>query len=199
MEFKIYSIGLLYHLEPILQMFWIIAIPSSIIFLIHIISILTGINNIIEEFNNDIIRRYESNKNIFQIFNFKNLINFLTSFSWCGIAFYSYFTNKLLLITISILFGIGFMFIFCIILKEMNKWNKNDNFDISKTIGMIGEVYLKIPKKYLGKGKILLSYNGSIKELDAITQEQNDIPQQTQVKIIFINHLKQVEVIKYNF
>lgn len=185
---------LFYNLNPILQMFWIIAIPISIIFFIQIIFTLIEIDWI-EQFNSDFDGDFHSNNISFQIFSFRNLINFLTSFSWSGIAFYSTFSNKSLVIILSTLFGIGFIFIFFLMLTQLNKLSENNTFDISKTIGMVGEVYLKIPGNFLGKGKILLSYNGSIKELDAITKE-NDIPQQTQVKIIFINHINEVEVQK---
>lgn len=184
---------LLHDLNPILQIFWIIAIPISIIFFIQIIFTLIGINWS-ENFNHQIDEFSSSEEMPFQVFTFRNLINFLTSFSWSGIAFYSSFSNKSLVIVLATLFGIGFILIFFLMLKQLNKLSENNAFDISKTIGMVAEVYLKIPRESSGKGKILLSYNGSIQELDAITKEKQDIPQQTQVKIIFNNNFNQVEV-----
>lgn len=107
---------LLNNLHPTLQIFWIIAIPSSIIFCIQIICILININSI-KHINS---KNYSPNsqKKLCQFFTFNNLINFLTSFSWAGITFYSNFSNKLLVIILSILFGIGFIIIFFVNIKS---------------------------------------------------------------------------------
>jgi hypothetical protein len=37
-------------------------------------------------------------------------------------------------------------------------------------LGKTGEVYLSIPAQNMGKGKVQISVNGSVHELDAITQ-----------------------------
>lgn len=81
------------NLNPILQFFWILAIPFSIIFFL-------------QQFN---YVNFNSNNIKIKKNSFKNLINFLTSFSWSGIAFYSIFSNIFLVIILPTLFGIGFM------------------------------------------------------------------------------------------
>ena len=173
------------NIDPALKTFWLIAIFVSIIFLIQTIITFLGVdwsNN----FNADFDGNLEYSYSPFQVFSFRNLINFLIIFSWSGIALYSTFSNLIIIIILSSIFGIFFIWIFFIMLQAIEKLSEDCTFDIKKTIGICGEVYLKIPKKYSGKGKILISYNGSIKELDAVT-EGEEILQQTLVKIIDID------------
>lgn len=58
---------------------------------------------------------------------------------------------------------------------------------------MTGEIYFKIPKHKFIKSKIILNYYKSIQELNDITKNKEDIPKQTQIKIIFNNYINQVE------
>lgn len=170
------------ELDPILKGFWLVAFPVSLIFLMQTIITFAGMNWSGElHIDNDL----DSSDAPFQMFTFRNLVNFLIAFSWSGIAFYSSIQNIAIVISLASLFGVFFVFIFFLMLKNIEKLSENGTFDIKKTIGMYGEVYLKIPKRYSGKGKILLSYKGSIKELDAVT-EGEEISQQTQVKILSI-------------
>lgn len=182
-----------YHLDPVLQTFWGIAIFISVVFLIQTVLTFVGMDWSGSELNADFDGNLDDNAVPFQLFTLRNLINFLIIFSWSGIAFYSTFSNIILIIILATISGILFVFLFFLMLKKIEKLSDNNTFDIAKTVGMCGEVYLKIPKKNTGKGKILISYKGSIKELDAVT-EGDEIKFQTQIKIIdFNNYIVKVE------
>jgi hypothetical protein len=58
---------------------------------------------------------------------------------------------------------------------------------MSKTLNKTGEVYLTIPEKKTGKGKILISVNGSVHELDAVT-ENDKIAVGSLVKVVKIEN-----------
>lgn len=123
----------------------------------------------------------------FQLFSLRNLINFLLGFSWAGIAFYSTITSPGLLILFSLVIGILFVVLFFVVIKQIQKLAEDNSFRISNTLHKTAEVYLSIPEMKNGKGKILISVNGSVHELEAMT-ESHRIETGTLVKVVKIEN-----------
>ncbi len=174
------------HLEPLLKTFWFIAIPASIIFALQTILTFFGADasdGVDADFDSDL----SGTDAPFQLFSFRNLINFLLGFSWTGISFYEIISNKTMLILISLLVGVLFVVVFFIIIKQIQKLAENNSFNLINTLNKTAEVYLTIPAEKSGKGKILISVNGSYHELDAVT-EKEEIKSGSIVKIIRIDN-----------
>jgi hypothetical protein len=68
--------------------------------------------------------------------------------------------------------GLGFVAIFFLIISQIKKLAEDNTFKISETLGKTGEVYLTIPEKKSGTGKVQISVKGSFKELSAITDSE---------------------------
>ncbi|WP_315821886.1 hypothetical protein [Paraflavitalea speifideaquila] len=81
---------LLNNLDPLLRIFWFVAIPASVIFLIQTIMTFAG-----ADATDGIDADFDSNLHgtdaPFQLFSLRNLINFLLGFSWTGISFITLF------------------------------------------------------------------------------------------------------------
>lgn len=157
------------HLDPLLRSFWFIAIPASIIFIVQMIMTFTGTDSsdgLSADFDSDL----SGGEAPFQLFSLRNLINFLLGFSWTGISFYNTISSKAMLITLAFAIGSLFIFLFFIIIRQVQKLAEDNSFNIQKVLGKTGEVYLNIPAQNMGKGKVQISVNGSVHELDAITQ-----------------------------
>lgn len=172
------------HLELLLKTFWFIAIPASIIFILQTVLTFFGADasdGVDADFDSDL----SGTDAPFQLFSLRNLINFLLGFGWTGISFYDSITNKTILILISLLVGILFVIVFFVVIKQIQKLAENNSFNILNTLDKTAEVYLTIPAKKSGKGKILISVNGSFHELDAIT-EKGEIKSGLIVKIVKI-------------
>ena len=76
------------------------------------------------------------------------------------------------------------------------KLSENNSFKIENTINKTAEVYLTIPETKSGKGKIQISVNGSLHELDAITNSSEKLNSGIPVKVVAIeNNLVIVEKI----
>ena len=172
---------LLEGLDPQLKLFWYIAIPVSLIFVIQTILTFIGSGSsdgLEADFDGDL----DGGEAPFQMFSFRNLINFLLGFSWTGISFYNLIPNITLLIFISLLVGFAFVYLFFMIIKQIQKLGEDNTFRLEKTLDKIADVYLTIPGKMQGKGKIMISLNGSVREIDAMT-EQDKIETNATVKI----------------
>ncbi len=88
------------------------------------------------------------------------------------------------------------MLLFFFVIKQVQKLAEDNSFKITNTLNKTAEVYLTIPEKKSGKGKIMISVNGAFHELEAMT-ENDRIPSGSSVKVVKIenNNLLIVETI----
>jgi hypothetical protein len=156
------------QLEPTLKTLWFIASPVSLIFLFQTIMTFIG-GDASDGTEADFDSNLEGDMP-FQLFSFRNLINFLLGFSWSGITFFHQISSVGLLLLVSFLIGLAFTAVFVLILIQVNKLAENNSFAYSETEGKTAEVYLKIPANKNGKGKVLISVKGSTHELEAYTE-----------------------------
>jgi hypothetical protein len=157
--------------DTLLKVFWYLAIPSSLIFLIQTVITFLGMDAT-DGLEADFDSNLEGSEGPFQFFSFRNLVHFMLGFGWTGISFYSMIENKTLLIGIALMVGLGFVAIFFLIISQIKKLAEDNTFKISETLGKTGEVYLTIPEKKSGTGKVQISVKGSFKELRAITDSE---------------------------
>ena len=68
------------------------------------------------------------------------------------------------------LFGLAWL------MKNVRKLQDSGNLDLRQAIGKVGEVYLPIPPKGEGRGKISLSLSSGLLELDAVNAVRIPIP-----------------------
>lgn len=181
-------------LEPLLRAFWFIALPVSLIFVIQTVMTFLGLDSA-DGIDADFDGNLDHADAPFQLFSFRNLINFLLGLSWTGISFYQIINNKPFLILLSISMGICFVLLFFVIIKQIQKLAENNTFKIENALNKSGSVYLRIPAQRTGNGKIQVSINGSIKELDAITN-QDTIESGASIRIIKIENQNLVLVEK---
>lgn len=171
-------------LEPLLRAFWFIAIPVSAIFIIQTIMTFIGIDSA-DGIDADFDGNLDHPDAPFQLFSFRNLINFLMGLSWTGISFYQTIPNRPILIALSVGVGIGFISLFFMIIKQIQKLAEDNSFKIANTLKKTGTVYLRIPAERTGNGKIQVSINGAFREIDAITDHES-IESGTAIRIIKI-------------
>lgn len=177
---------LLDNLDPLLKVLWYVALPTSLIFIIQTIMTFMGADGadgIDADFDGDL----EHGDSHFQLFSFRNLINFLLGFSWTGISFYGTINNTLLVL-LSVAIGALFIYMFFVIIRELQKLAEDNTFQYEECLNKTGDVYLAIPENKSGKGKVLISVRGSVRELDAMTESGTRIATGSVVKIIKIEN-----------
>lgn len=156
------------EMEPSLRALWYVALPTSFIFLLQTILTFIGSDST-SGINADFDGNLEGVEAPMQVFTLRNLVNFLLGFSWTGITFYHSIDSYILLIILSTLVGLGFVWIFFLIIKQIQKLAEDNTFHLEHALQKTGTVYLSIPQKKQGTGKISISIKGSQRELSAIT------------------------------
>lgn len=178
---------ILENLDPLLKTFWYIAIPTTLIFAIQTVMTFLGVDSsdgLQADFDSDL----NGGDSTFQLFSLRNLINFLLGFSWSGISFYNTISNQIILISVSVIIGCLFIFLFFIIIKQVQKLEEDNSFKLENTLNKSAEVYLTIPENKSGKGKIMISINGAFHELEAMTEHTEKISSGSTVKVVKIEN-----------
>lgn len=170
------------NLELFSQIFWIIAIIGSTAFVITLIS--TFIGGDIDELG-DVDAEIDADAGIgFQFLTFKNLMGFFTIFGWIGIACIDAGLSKPLTIVFATLAGLIMMTIMAAMFFFMHKLSDSGTLNYKNAVDAIGEVYLTIGANRTRMGKVSVNVQGSMRELDALTDAFTDLNSGTIIKVI---------------
>jgi hypothetical protein len=168
-------------LDTTRQIYWGIAIPFSIIFLIQMVLTFMGGEM---EVDGDADFDVETDGGAgFQFFTLKNFIGFFTIFSWAGIASLDSGYNTGITILVSTLSGLLMMTIMASLFYFFSKLTASGTMNINNAKGSIAEVYMRIDAGRGNVGKVLIKVQGSLRELEAITDDDLDLPMGTVVTV----------------
>jgi len=160
-------------LSLILKVYWAIAVPFTIFFLLQLVISFLGGDTPDDLPDSEI----ESDHGIgFQFFTLKNMVGFFTIFGWTGIACIQSGLSLPWTLVISIVAGLLMMFIMGGLFYLLMKAGADGTMKIDKAIGQTGEVYLTIQSKRGGIGKVQVNVMGALRTLDAMTDDEQDLP-----------------------
>ncbi|GGK39391.1 MULTISPECIES: hypothetical protein [Flavobacteriaceae] len=164
------------------QAYWGFALLGSIVFLIiFILTFIGGGDSDMEADASD----FESDDGGvgFQFFTFKNLVAFFTIFGWTGITCIDNELSTGLTLILSIIAGLLMMVLTSSLFFWMHKLAESGTLKMENAIGVIGEVYLPIGAKRSKMGKVQIKVQGSLRELEAITDNEEELKTGTMVKV----------------
>ena len=173
-------------LDPVLKVYWGIAIFASVIFLIQTAMSFMGIGDMDTDvdFDADASPDALDDAGAMHLLSIRNVIYFLLGVGWTGVSLWNTISNRTLLALVAVLVGCLFVVIFIFLFRQMMKLQHNGAFDINDSVGKTVDVYLRIPAAGEGMGKVQVSFNGSIQELDARTNGDTLIPSGAKVRVV---------------
>lgn len=193
------------NLEFLSKLYWVIALIGSLIFVIvMIMSFIGGDTDGVDDLDTEI----DDDIGIgFQFITFKNLIGFFTIFGWSGIACIDAGLSQTLTIIISSFCGLVMMTIMAALFYFMSKLTDSGTLNFKNAIDAIGEVYLTIGANRSKMGKVSVKVQGTMRELDALTDSFTDLKSGTIIKVVdvttngilIVDHTKKpIEPLKSN-
>jgi len=193
-------------LDATMQVFWACAIAASIVFVIQNTLMLIGVGGMDSDVDADVSTDFDvhtdmggdadissghsghegtlGSAGIFSLFTLRNFINFFLGFGWGGISLAPVVQSKALLVFLSFLIGVVFVAVFAILMRLILKLEKSGNFKIQDCVGETASVYLRIPANHTGAGKIQISINGSVHELNAFTDDAEMLATGSRVRVV---------------
>lgn len=165
------------------KIFWSIALLFSTLFVLQtIISFISGDG---DEAFGDADAATEADEGIgYGFLTIKNFIAFFTIFGWTGVALAASDTNRALTVGIALIAGSTVVLLMIFLMRSMSKLKASGTLQIKNAIGKTATVYLIIPGNRKGLGKVTIDLQGTLRELNALTDDVTDIPTGSFVKII---------------
>lgn len=166
------------------KVYWIIAIPFTVIFLIMMVMTLIGGD--VDSADMDVDMEMDTDTGIgFQYLSLKNLVGFFTIFGWTGVACLASGKGMVFTVIVSVLAGLLMMTIMSTIVYLMGKLTEQGNLNLKYAVGKIATTYLTIPAERKGMGKIQIKVQG-FRTLDALTDEKEDIHTGAIVEVVAV-------------
>lgn len=172
-------------LEPTLRFFWGIAIFATVVFVIQTLLSFMGMgdHDVDVPSEADAATDATDDAGAMHLLSFRNIIYFLFGMGWAGVSLWHTIDSRPLLVFVTLLVGCAFVAIFLAIFRGMMRLQHNGAFDIRDAVGKTVDVYLRIPPQRRGQGKVQVSFNGSIQELDAQTDSPTPIASGSKVRV----------------
>jgi hypothetical protein len=168
-------------LSVVLKIFWSLALPFTVLFLFQLVLSFIG-HDSPDDIGDPDVDGGEHGAG-FQFFTLKNFIGFFTIFGWSGIAMIDSGASIGAAITVATIAGTLMMFVMAGMFYLLMKAQYDGTMKIQKAIGHSGEVYLTIPSKRGSPGKVQIIVSGSLRTLDALTDDDSDIQTGKIVKV----------------
>lgn len=169
-------------LDLFMKTLWCISLTASLIFVVQTILTFIGMDS-----DAGGSADFDGSTSIdgefpFQLFTFRNFVNFFLGFGWTAIAFNNAISNKWVLLIVSIFVGLLLVGAVMYLFYLMSRMEQSGNINIQNAVGCKGNVYLKIPEKRIGEGKVQISIQEAIREYNAVTNGDM-LPTGTPIKV----------------
>jgi membrane protein implicated in regulation of membrane protease activity len=158
------------------QTFWIIALIGTFIFLIILVMSFFGADHDADVHTDLSDSDFDDGGVGFQFFTFKNLVAFLTIFGWTGLVCMNSQCSTGLTVFLSTIAGILMMLATSSLFYFLHKLAETGTMNFKNAIGNAAEVYIPIKADRGNVGKVQIKVQGTLRELEAITDENEDLP-----------------------
>ena len=156
------------------QIFWGISIIFSVLFLIQFVLSLIGLDfegetDFDVSTDTDTDHGYSLDPS-FTLFSVRSIIAFFTFFGWTGVLALNAGLGTTMAVISASVSGFMAMAIVGYMMYLFSKLGESGNVDLNEALFQTGEVYLTIPAGKRAVGKIHINIQGTMKEMDAITE-----------------------------
>jgi hypothetical protein len=163
-------------------MFWLLAVPATLVFAIQALLMLVGVTVDHSEFH--FFGHGAEGHGYSPIFTVRNLVVFFMIFGWTGIAMVrEYHAGTVVALAVSTLAGVFMMGVVTLMFYGISRLSSSGNYTPDDSlVGQEASVYLRIPAKRGGNGKIIVMAGGRKREFLAQTHGE-EIATNTMVRI----------------
>jgi len=185
------------------QVLYLIALPSSLFLIIQAIMIVVGFGGDMDGAGGtdtdvggadldggDFDGTVQGDFGVLSMFTIQGVASFLCMFGWGSIFLYRSGLNKgilfFLALVIAFLLGVAVMYGIARLMYYLTKLSHSGTLDVKNLLGGMGTVYLNIPPKGKGKGKVMIQTSERLVEFDAVSESDELIPNNASIRVIDI-------------
>lgn len=122
-----------------------------------------------------------------RVFTIRGIIAFLVVFGWVGVVMETAGITLWLTLPVATASGFAIMLLLAFIFKALMKLRSDGNTDNRNAIGTAGRVHLTIPPSRTGEGKVHVMLQGTYVERDAVTDEDTPIPTGSEIVVVRVS------------
>ena len=168
------------------QIFALIAIPATLIMLIQTVLLLVGFGGETDADGDDVFEANDGEGDGLALFSVRGIVSMLTVFGWAGVAFLE-LMQPLPAILLASALGLLTLFGMAYLMRAVSKLQSSGNIDVENAVGKVAEVYIPIPSKGMGTGKVTLTLQEKYSELSAITTSEQKIATGSLVRVVAVD------------
>ncbi|NJN26306.1 MAG: hypothetical protein HC819_10175 [Cyclobacteriaceae bacterium] len=161
------------------KIYWIIVLPATVLFIIQLVMTLLGsdTDDMSADGGTGLDIDGDADGGVgWQFFTYKNVLGFFMLFGWTGLGFLNMGLGLFLVILFSATCGFVMMVVMAALFYYIGKLDQNGTMVIERAIGRSGDVYLRVPANRAGHGKVMVEIQGTLREMEAITDDEKDLP-----------------------
>ena len=178
------------NLSNFQQVTFVIAVTATFIMLIFLVLMLFGMGeadsfdaeadvDAFDSFNDEPLSQFSG----LRVLSLRGVLAFLSVGGWVAFIF-DPMTGPVWAVVIGVILGGVAAFLLALAFRASLKLESVGNLDYHYAVGKKASVYLRIPAKREGKGKITLIAQERYIEVEAVTDEAEDIPVRSIVEVI---------------
>ena len=188
-------------LNIIVQVFYCIAIPATLVLLIQTILMFFGFDDGADgdvtldapdaDFDGDVIDEAPdmdindvSGLESLHIFTVRGIIAFFVIFGWVGVVMQSAGIKLFITLPVATVCGFAMMVLIAYLFKLVMRLKSDGTADKRNALGSAGKVYLAIPPSRTGEGKVNIMLQGAYVERNAVTDETESIPTGCEIIVV---------------
>jgi len=175
-------------LDLVEQILYCIALPSTLLLIIQAVLIVVGAGGDDAGGGDfDDSGGGESGEfGVASLFTLQGISSFLCVFGWVSILLYQGGVPLILSVVVSGLLGFIVMYAIAKIMMYLTRLAHCGTLEVKNLLGGTGTVYLTIPPKGQGKGKVTICMSERLVEFDAVSEVDDEIANNAQIRVIDI-------------
>jgi len=167
-------------LDAAARVFAMIAIPSTLVLLLQTILLFFGIGDDIEG-DLDVL---EGSDDGLVLFSLRGIMGMAAVGGWSGLVLYQADLPLAAVVPIALLLGLGALVGIAFLMKLSLRLQSSGNIDLGHAIGKVGIVYIPIPANLQGVGKVNITVQERLIEVEAMTAAGRKIATGESVRVV---------------
>lgn len=176
------------QLQMAQQIFALIAIPSTLILLIQTVMLLIGFGDggDGDVDGDEFLEAGASEGDGLVLFSVRGIVSMLTVMGWSAVALLEVMW-PVPAILIAVALGVATLFGMAMLMRAVSRLQASGNLDVENAVGKVAEVYIPIPPKGTGTGKVTMTLQEKYCELSAITVSRERLATGSFVRVVAVD------------
>ena len=171
-------------LTDLQRIFACVGIPATLVLVVQTVLLLLGIGDGDSDVDPDGIDIGDAGDDGLALFSIRGNMAMLCIAGWAGIVFIDLGLSTVISIILAALCGVAALFGMAYLMRAVLRLQSSGNIQIGSAVGKTGQVYIPIPPRGTGRGKINITVQDRYIEVDAMTESEDTLKTGETVRVV---------------